>query len=97
MWIALCRVELHFPGARSLKDKRRLLRRVIERAHARWRVSIAEVEHQDLHQRAALGLAAVGRELGELEHLLATLRDLFDDQSEAFVVRWDEEIQDFRP
>ncbi|MGH9382554.1 MAG: DUF503 domain-containing protein [Thermoanaerobaculia bacterium] len=95
MWVALCRVELHFPGARSLKDKRRLLRRASERAHARWRVSIAEVGHQDLHQRAVLGVAAVSGDRGELERLLNGLRRLFDEQVDGYVAGWDEDIQGF--
>lgn len=95
MWVALCRVELHFPGARSLKDKRRALRRVSERAHARWRVSVAEVDHQDLRQRAALGLAAVSGDRGELERLLHALRDLFDEHLDGYVAQWDEDIQGF--
>lgn len=95
MWVALCRVELHFSGARSLKDKRRLLRRVSERAHARWRISVAEVDHQDLHQRATLGLAAVSGDRGDLERLMHALRGLFDEQIDGYVVQWDEDIQRF--
>lgn len=95
MWVALCRVELHFPGARSLKDKRRSLRRVCERAHARWRVSIAEVDHQDLHQRAAVGIAAVSGDRSELERLLRALRDLIEEHLDGYVAQWDEDIQGF--
>lgn len=95
MWVAVCRVELHLPGARSLKDKRRSLRRVSERAHARWRVSVAEVGHHDLHQRAVIGLAAVSGDSHELERLLHALRGLFDEHLDGYIAQWDEDIQSF--
>ena len=52
-------VELHLRHARSLKEKRAALRPVIDSSRRRYRVAIAEVDHQDLHRRAALEVAAV--------------------------------------
>jgi len=51
-------VELHFPACRSLKDKRALLRPVIEGARARFAVAVAEAGYQDLHQRSLVEVAA---------------------------------------
>ncbi|MCX6552961.1 MAG: DUF503 domain-containing protein [Acidobacteria bacterium] len=69
MVVALLSVELFLPGSRSLKDKRMVLRRVKDRL-AKFNVAVAEVEHQDLWQRAGLGIVTVatsdehaGREL----------------------------------
>lgn len=59
MTIGICSIELVFPGARSLKDKRHDLRSVVDRIRKRHNVSVAEVEHQDLWQRAGLAVAAV--------------------------------------
>ena len=67
-------VELHLPEARSLKDKRRIVKSLVERLHQRHRVSIAETAHHDLHQRAELVLAAVGRTDHEVERLLEDVR-----------------------
>jgi len=52
-------VELYLRQARSLKDKRAALRPVLDASRRRYRVAIAEVDHQDLHRRAALEVAAV--------------------------------------
>lgn len=57
--IGALEVELHFPSSRSLKEKRSLLRPIIDASRARYRVAIAEVGHQDLRQRALLEVAAV--------------------------------------
>jgi uncharacterized protein len=57
--VGLLTVELHIPGARSLKDKRMVLRGVKDRLK-KFNVAVAEVEHQDLWQRASLAVVTVG-------------------------------------
>jgi uncharacterized protein YlxP (DUF503 family) len=57
--IGALEIELHFPSCRSLKEKRALLRPIIDSSRARYRVAIAEVDYQDLHQRTVLEVAAV--------------------------------------
>jgi uncharacterized protein YlxP (DUF503 family) len=70
MVIGLLRLELHFPGARSLKDKRQLLRSLETRVRNRFNVSVAEVEHQDLWQRATLAVVGVNTDHAHLEATL---------------------------
>ncbi|MGE0456517.1 MAG: DUF503 domain-containing protein [Vicinamibacteria bacterium] len=70
MVIGLLRLELHFPGARSLKDKRQLLRSLETRVRNRFNVSVAEVEHQDLWQRATLAVVGVNTDHAHLEKAL---------------------------
>jgi uncharacterized protein YlxP (DUF503 family) len=67
-------VELHLPEARSLKDKRRIVKSLLERLHQRHRVSIAETAHHDLHQRAELVLAAVARSEQEVDRVMEDVR-----------------------
>ena len=91
MVIGLLTLELHFPGARSLKDKRQVLRGLVGRIRKRFNVSVAEVEHQDLWQRARLAVVSVNTDHGHLEATLqsvageaASTRDaeLVDQQTE---------------
>jgi hypothetical protein len=56
--IALLSVECYLPLSQSLKDKRMVLRRIKDRVGA-FNVSVAEVAHQDLWQRAGLGIVTV--------------------------------------
>jgi uncharacterized protein len=74
MTIALLSLELFLPGARSLKDKRMVLRRVKDRL-AKFNVAVAEVEHQDLWQRAGLGIVAIGTSQVHVEQQLAAVAD----------------------
>jgi uncharacterized protein len=52
-------VELHLPQCRSLKDKRAVLRPIIEGCRNRFGVAAAEVGKQDRWQAAELAMAAV--------------------------------------
>ena len=58
MIVALLSIELYLPMSGSLKDKRMVLRRVKDRLKA-FNVAVAEVAHQDLWQRAGLGVVTV--------------------------------------
>ena len=70
MVIGLLTLELHFPGARSLKDKRQALRSLETKIKNRFNVSVAEVEHQDLWQRARLAVVGVNTDHSHLETML---------------------------
>lgn len=85
--ISIC--ELHLPHAHSLKDKRRVVKSLVERIHQRFRVSVAETAFHDLHQRAEISIAVVGQAEGEVESLMQKIRGLFDDEVEAYVTSWE--------
>jgi uncharacterized protein YlxP (DUF503 family) len=71
MVIGLLTLDLHFPGARSLKDKRQALRSLETRLRNKFNVSVAEVEHQDLWQRARLAIVSVNTDHGHLDSTLS--------------------------
>ena len=62
MVVGVCRLILHIPHAASLKDKRRVLRRVVDRVAAKFNTSIAEVDELNDARRAALGFAVVSND-----------------------------------
>jgi len=62
MVIILATIDLNLPAAHSLKDKRRILKSVIARVRSKFNVSIAEIEDQDIWQRAVLGAVVVSNE-----------------------------------
>ena len=66
-YVALLLVHLHFPDAGSLKAKRKDLASVKAQLHGRMGVTVAEVGHQNLWQRATLAAALTGGSIGVLE------------------------------
>jgi uncharacterized protein YlxP (DUF503 family) len=59
MHIGVCTIELRLPGNSSLKGKRKIIKSMVTRIGREYNVSIAEVEAQDIWQRAVLGVACV--------------------------------------
>lgn len=59
MHVAALLVELHLPDPHSLKEKRAVVRPILEGCRRRFEVAAAEVAWQDRWQRAALGVSVV--------------------------------------
>ena len=70
-WIGVLSVELHFPEAHSLKEKRMSVRSAKEQLRNRFGAAVAEVDHHEVWQRARLTAAVVTRDAREAERLLA--------------------------
>jgi uncharacterized protein YlxP (DUF503 family) len=72
--IGLLSVELHIPYAQSLKDKRMVLRSIKDRLK-KFNVAVAEVAHQDVWQRAGLGIVAISTTTEHVDRELAAVAD----------------------
>ncbi|HVT57425.1 MAG TPA: DUF503 domain-containing protein [Thermoanaerobaculia bacterium] len=97
MIVGIVSFELHLPESRSLKDKRRVVKSLIDRLYQRCRVSIAETDFHDLHQRAEISLAVVSQREMEIEKLLAGARDLVESVPEVYLTRWEPQILEGQP
>lgn len=69
MVVGVLTLELFFPHARSLKDKRRVLHGFKDRLR-RYNVALAEIDFQDKWQRSRLGIVAVNSHQGLVEEVL---------------------------
>ena len=70
MFVGVLKLTFHIPHARSLKDKRAVVRRFRDRVRAHHDVSIAEVGAQDLHQRAVFGVSVVSSDAAVCDSVL---------------------------
>jgi len=62
MVIGVCKLDLRIPENHSLKEKRHVLRKLIDRVRTRFNVAISEVGDNDLWQRAQMGFCTVGND-----------------------------------
>lgn len=70
MVVGVCTVELWIPESQSLKDKRQVLHSVKDRLRGKFNLSIAEVDGQDLWQKAVLGMACVANDGSHVEQVM---------------------------
>ena len=91
MIIGVLRLTLLLHGVGSLKEKRGILKRLRDRVRHRFNVSWAEVDDQDEHGRATIGVVAVSSDVryldGQLNKVVeeveaAYLAELVDRQME---------------
>lgn len=93
MPIGLLTLEIHIPDARSLKDKRQVLRSLKDRLRANFNVAVAELEHQETWQRSRVGVVSISNDGKHLEESLQAVaeeservlgRDLVSQQVDYF-------------
>ena len=85
MFVGILKLTFHIPHARSLKDKRSVVRRFQDRVRSRFTVSIAEVEAQDLLQKAVFGVAVISGDAEVCDSVLAAVAHAAETQEEAIL------------
>jgi len=86
MIIGLLVLDIHFPQARSLKDKRHSLHRIKDRVKQKYNVALAELDFQDKWQRAQIGLVTISNEKQLVENMLNRIRDDIQEMFEGEVL-----------
>jgi uncharacterized protein YlxP (DUF503 family) len=86
MVVAAARITLIIPDNDSLKGKRKVVKSLIAKVRHRFGVAVAEVEDNDLWQRAQLGVALVGNDGRQLQARLQQILKFVDDQHLAEII-----------
>ena len=86
MVVAIRSWELQLAGCQSLKDKRRIVKSLKDRLHRQFNVSAAEVDHQDVWQRAALACGVVTTDRRHAEEVLGSCDRLIAGEPLAYIV-----------
>jgi uncharacterized protein YlxP (DUF503 family) len=92
MVVGVCTVELLIPESQSLKDKRQVLHSVKDRLRGKFNLSIAEVDGQDLWQKAVLGMACVANDGGHVEQVLEQALNVIKGMPTIEIVRVHREL-----
>jgi uncharacterized protein len=90
--VALGTVELHLPDVESLKGKRHVLKGLKQRVRARFEVSVAEVDHHDMWQRATLAVAYVSHDSRHANEVVSKALDFIEANVEGMVIQESVEI-----
>ena len=82
MWVGALQFDLLLGDVHSLKEKRSLVRPLIAEVRKRFELSVAEVDHLDLHRRASIGVAAVSPDRSHLVDVLDAVEQLVANRPE---------------
>jgi len=92
MHIAALVVELEITNGRTLKDKRQVVRSLLDRIRGRFNVSAAEVGQNDSVRYAELAAVAVSNDRVHLDQLMAKVASLIEGEPRAAVISRDLEF-----
>ncbi|HCG03356.1 MAG TPA: DUF503 domain-containing protein [Chloroflexi bacterium] len=93
MVIGVARVVLHIPGARSLKEKRHVMKSLIAQVQRQYGVTIAEIDRQDQWQVGVLGVAHVSNDAAHADEVIAkAVRGLSSLRGDAELLDFETEV-----
>lgn len=83
MVIGICQLDLLIPENHSLKGKRHVLKKLMDRVKNRFNVAISEVGDNDLWQRAQIGISTVGN---DRRHINSSIDNIIDFIEKMYLV-----------
>lgn len=86
MFVGVLRLTLHIPHARSLKERRKVVRSFKDRVSSRLRASVAEVGALDQYQRAVLAVAVVSKDAARVDEILSSAASMAGGLRDAILV-----------
>lgn len=92
MFVGICKFDLVLNEGTSLKEKRQVIRSIIDKLRHRYNISIAETGSQDNLRRAEIGVAVVSNEVRYLEGLLGKIVNFVETNDHVDIVEIYKEI-----
>ena len=86
MYVGIARYDFLVPASGSLKDKRQVLRGLLSGLQSKYKVAVAEVDHQDLRQRGAVGVCCVSGTSFQAKRVLHEVERFVRSQYEIEVI-----------
>ncbi|MFC2065441.1 DUF503 domain-containing protein [Chloroflexota bacterium] len=71
--IGILKLHIRFPGCKSLKEKRSLLKPLKTRLHREFNVSVAEMGYQDKRSETVIACAMIGNDTAHLQRSLSVV------------------------
>jgi uncharacterized protein YlxP (DUF503 family) len=92
MVIGTCSLQLYLAESGSLKRKRQFIKRIKDRVRNKFNVSIAEIEDNDLWQRATLGVSAIANDKRFINEMLSKVVRQIENENGVEVLDYQIEI-----
>ena len=86
MFVATCEMDLLLGDIHSLKEKRAIVRPIVKEVRRRFEVAVAETDHQDLHRRAEVTVAAVSADAAHAHSVVDACEEWVSGRPEIMLV-----------
>lgn len=85
MIIGTCTVYMTASWSESLKEKRMVVKSIIEKTKNKFNVSVAEVDRQDLHQSIVIGFACVTNNVSHANSIIDNVLNFIERNTDAVI------------
>lgn len=92
MIIGTCQLKLTIYDSNSLKDKRQVIKSLIERIQSRFNVSIAEIDLNDKWMVSIIGFACVSNNTKHANQILSNVINFIDEDNRVEIIEHEIEI-----
>ncbi len=92
MLIATVKIKIHLPWVHSLKEKRMVVKSLIAKLQNKFNVSVAEVEEQDVHQIAVIGVAGLAGDAAMADSVIDHVLNFAEENTEAEIIDVEREV-----
>jgi hypothetical protein len=90
--IGAMRCVLLIEGSRSLKEKKRVIQGMMARIRHRFNVAVAEVDCQDIWNKAQIGIVCVSNDSGHAHSILEAVARMIDLSPDVVLYSYEIEI-----
>lgn len=86
MIVETLELKLYAPWVHSLKEKRMVVSSLVHKTQSRFKLAVAEVDTQDVHQTITIGIACVGNSEQTVSRVLDQVLDFIESSTEAEIL-----------
>lgn len=87
MVVGLMKLDLLIPGCNSLKEKRRVIKSLINKVKNQFNAAVNEVDHHDLWQRATIGIACISQSSFQAKRTLHTIERFIEQMHSVSILK----------
>ncbi len=93
--IGILKIKLSIDEVYSLKEKRHIIKSMIERLRARFNASVAEVDLNDKWNGAVIGVACISNEASHADSQMANIVNFVENDGRALVIDYTTELEHY--
>lgn len=92
MIVGVLKITFSIDSAFSLKEKRHIIKSIIERLRSRFNASVAEVDFNDVWKNAVIGISCVSNEAAHADSMMSSILNFVENDGRALIVDYSTEI-----
>lgn len=89
-------VTLRAAWVHSLKEKRMVVKSIVQRVKNKFNVSVSEIDEQDIHQTIVIGIAGIGGTSAQLDSTMENIVNFIENNTDAEIIGIEEEIEVYK-